>query len=800
MAARFKRPVTPAERERREHASADKLAALHDRLAEQVAALRTGQDWRRWLDVAHRFHTYSFNNTLLIYAQRPESTAVAGYEAWKTLGRQVDKGERGIQILAPVIRKVTKDQAAGTSAAGRGEPDPARTGAAVARPGNDTPGDEAPSSEGERRRVAGYRVAYVWDLSQTSGEPLPTQPRPQLLSGQAPAGLWDSLAGLVADRGFTLERGDCGPANGWTDYTTRTVRVRGDVDAAQAVKTLAHEAGHVLLHDPTGLGESTTAHCRGVKEVEAESVAYLVTASHGLSTDDYTFAYVTGWAGSVDGTEPETVVRDTGQRVLTATRTVLAVTAPETIPTADASLAARAQTGALRTAAVRGHADAAHALALSPVRSGAAATAATAATGDVSAADLAVLARLHADATVFYVGQLAAGSPEAARARQVLGQRAVPPTAVAAYEIGYAPPGWTAAVDHLRGRGYTDTQLLAAGVGTTTRRGSVVDRFRDRLMLPVRDPAGERVVAFLGRALAQSPEVPKYLNSPQTALYRKGEVLYGLGADPTRQALAGGARPVLVEGALDAIAVTCAGGGRYAGVAPSGTALTAGQVAALKLAAGPLAERGVTVAFDADPAGRDAVLRSYGLLRAAGAWPATAALPDGQDPASLAQQQGPDALRAALDAAVPLADLVVDERLARWTGRLHWAEGQIGAARDAAGLIATFPSEQVGRQVLRVARQLGLEPAELTSAVVDAVSRDADAPGRLSRRDRRDDLDRGQGADAAPITMLSVAQLARAGYPAPLATSARRAAAGAPAEQSGTAGPLVEPRRVGHSR
>ena len=175
-------------------------------------------------------------------------------------------------------------------------------------------------------------------------------------------------------------------------------------------------------------------------------------------------------------------------------------------------------------------------------------------------------------------------------------------------------------------------------------------------------------------------------------------------------------------------------------------------VAALEVAAGPLADRGVSVAFDADPAGRQAALRAYPLLRAAGAWPTAASLPDGQDPASLAQYRGPAALRAALDAAVPLADLVVDERLARWTGRLHWAEGQIGAARDAAGLIATFPSEHVGRQVLRVARQLGLEPAEVTGVVVDTVRRDTDAPGRLSGRDRRDDLDRGQGADAAPIT------------------------------------------------
>ena len=762
MGSRYKRPVTPAEREHRDQANADKLSALHDRLAEQVAALRSGEDWRRWLDVAHRFHTYSFNNTLLIWAQRPQATAVAGFQAWKTLGRQVDKGERGIQILAPVVhRSTTQDPAAGIAAAERGEPDPAAgaaplTGADPA--GGNTASDETGSNAGSRGRVAGYRVTHVWDLSQTSGEPLPTQPLPQLLSGQAPPGLWDSLARLVAERGFTLERGDCGPANGWTDYATRTVRIRVDVDDAQAVKTLAHEAGHVLLHDPThdsaGRGEATSAHCRGVKEVEAESVAYLVAASHGLFTGDYTFAYVTGWAAGVDGAKPEQVVRDTGQRVLGAARTVLAVTAPETIPTADASLVARAQAGVERTAAVRGHADEAHALTLSPAPAGPGA----------AAEDLAVLGRLHADATAFYAAQLAGDTPAAAHARQVLGQRGVSQAAVAGYEIGYAPPGWTVLAEHLRGRGYTEGQLLAAGVGLATRRGSVVDRFRNRLMLPVRDPSGQRVVAFIGRALAQDSDTPKYLNSPETVLYRKGDVLYGLGAQPTRQALAGGAQPVLVEGALDAIAVTSAGGGRYAGVAPSGTALTAGQVAALQAAAGPLAERGVTVAFDADPAGREAALRSYDLLRAAGAWPTHAALPGGQDPAGLAQTHGAGALRVALDTAVPLADLLVDERLERWADRLGWAEGKIGAAQDAAHLIATFPPEHVGPQVLRVAQHLGLEHAQVTGAVLDAVSRDPDAPGRPAARNRRADLDHGQEAAIPPAAAPTAVQLAHAGY------------------------------------
>ena len=336
MPPRYRQPVGPAERARREQATADKLAALHERLAEQVAALRSGQDWRRWLDVARRFHGYSFNNTLLIAAQRPDATVVAGYEAWKALGRQVTKGERGLQILAPVVRRGRAGDDAGAAAAEPGgtDADPAeRAGAAPSGAASGT------KEKGDRRgggQVTGWRVAYVWDVSATSGGPLPTPPRPRLLAGQAPPGLWEALTRVVGERGFTVARGDCGPANGWTDYTTRTVRVRADVDAAQAVKTLAHEAGHVLLHDPadftlppgsagipgtattpgtpTGAG-ATTAQCRGVREVEAESVAYLVAATHGLPTDDYTFAYVTGWAAGVDRNEPEKVVRDTGARV-----------------------------------------------------------------------------------------------------------------------------------------------------------------------------------------------------------------------------------------------------------------------------------------------------------------------------------------------------------------------------------------------------------------------------------------------------------------------------------------------------
>ncbi len=436
---------------------------------------------------------------------------------------------------------------------------------------------------------------------------------------------------------------------------------------------------------------------------------------------------------------------------------MLAVTAPESAPTVDGTLAARVQAGAQRTAAARAQADTTYAL--SAAQPGPAAQAAPAA--PQPGVGVEVLVRLHADAAAFYTAQLTADTPNAARARAMLTERAVPAAAVAAYQIGYAPPGWTALTEHLHGLGYTDPQLLAAGVGLASRRGTVLDR----IMFPVHDPAGEQVVAFVGRALDPAADTPKYLNSPKTALYSKGEVLYGLGAQPTRQALAAGARPVLVEGALDAIAVTTTGQGRHVGVAPSGTALAAGQVTALDRAAGPLAGRGVTVAFDSDPAGRQAALRAYPLLRDAGAWPTTADLPDGHDPASLTQQHGPAALNASLETVRPLAEPVIDDRLAAWAGRLDWPEGRIGAARDTARIIAALPPEHVGPQVQRLADRLGLDPATITAAVLDALTGpDTDTPHDAGQRRqwiRRDGPVHNQPANVQP----SPARLAAAGYP-----------------------------------
>jgi len=268
----------------------DRLETLHKELAAGVAALVTSDDWLAWLKVAAKFRRYSFNNQMLILLQCPEATHVAGFRAWQEMGRQVRKGEKSLGIFAPSTRKVR----------------------------DETTGEES-------RRVVGYRVVSVFDVSQTDGDPLPEPVRPVLLDGEAPAGLWDALAALVTGDGYALERGDCGQANGWTKADPPTVRVRDDVSDAQAAKTLAHELAHVRLHMAP---DYNYGQHRGLAEVEAESVAYLVAAAHGLPTGGYSLPYVAGWG------EDAAVVTATASRVIATARAILAVTDAEAVTVA----------------------------------------------------------------------------------------------------------------------------------------------------------------------------------------------------------------------------------------------------------------------------------------------------------------------------------------------------------------------------------------------------------------------------------------------------------------------------------
>jgi len=281
----------------------DKLAALHDQIREGVAALVESVGWRAMLDTAAKFHSYRLGNLLLIGAQAPHATRVAGFRTWQSLGRQVRKGERGIAILAPCTYR--------PKVAERAEP----AGPAGQEPATTSGGGAAPDAGGGKQ-VRGFRVVHVFALDQTEGAPLPDV-APTLLVGQAPAGLWDALEGQVLGHGYTVHRGDTGRANGWTDPTTRTVRVSSGVDDAQAVKTLIHELAHLEAGHVGDL--PTYATCRGRCEVEAESVAYVVATAQGMDASGYSFAYVAGWAG------PDlSVVRQAADTVTQTARRILA--------------------------------------------------------------------------------------------------------------------------------------------------------------------------------------------------------------------------------------------------------------------------------------------------------------------------------------------------------------------------------------------------------------------------------------------------------------------------------------------
>lgn len=241
------------------------------------------------------------SNILLIGVQRPDATRVAGFRTWSALGRHVNKGEHGIAILAPCVYKSDEAGPPADESAGR----------------NADPATDAETEQGVRRVLRGFKIVHVFDISQTDGEPLPNV-EPTHLDGDAPQPLLEHLTALTAEAGYQLERGPCRGANGYTDFTTRVVRVIDTASPAQFVKTLAHELGHIRAdHEHRFTDYATSISCRGQAEIEAESIAYLVTARAGLDASAYSVPYLAGWSGGdVD------LLRESMSRVINAARAI----------------------------------------------------------------------------------------------------------------------------------------------------------------------------------------------------------------------------------------------------------------------------------------------------------------------------------------------------------------------------------------------------------------------------------------------------------------------------------------------
>ena len=265
----------------------ERLKAAHGKLQEAVAAIASSEDWKRMLKVASKFHRYSFNNHLMIFLQRPDATVVAGSNRWKSLGRFVKKGEKGIAIFAPCKYKTTIQDDAG--------------------------------NEESFQHIRGFRVVHVFDITQTEGDDLPDLDpiRPKLLDGDAPEGIWDVLVGQANEAGYEVIRDRRGSENGYCDFLSKEIAVRPDVAPAQAVKTLVHELGHALLHG------DNLPRSKEVSEVEVESVAFIVCGALGLDSGEYSFPYVTRWA---EGSEQ--VVKETAERAIGCAKEILEVLMP----------------------------------------------------------------------------------------------------------------------------------------------------------------------------------------------------------------------------------------------------------------------------------------------------------------------------------------------------------------------------------------------------------------------------------------------------------------------------------------
>jgi DNA primase len=335
-----------------------------------------------------------------------------------------------------------------------------------------------------------------------------------------------------------------------------------------------------------------------------------------------------------------------------------------------------------------------------------------------------------------------------ARGREYMQRRGIDDATAERFQLGFAPvEGW---VEKLLKRGVAPGDLKTLGLASPSKmgRGGMYPLFRDRLMFPIHDLSG-RVIGFGGRAVGDV-KGPKYLNSPETPLYRKGHHLYGL--DLARDAIRAEQRIVLVEGYLDAIALAQAGITNVAAVL--GTALTVDQ---LKL--GRRFAEDIVICFDGDEAGRRAALRAFPLcVDAIDLWPRAVFLPPGDDPDSFVRREGAQGFADLVAKAPTLFDFYLDELVGRDAGVGETAR----AASRMASLLATVQDPIVRDKIVRgVAGRLGVSDAALLeaaarsrsnetarAAAAGAASRGPGAPPPSSRGGFRDRGDpRGRGGD-----------------------------------------------------
>ncbi len=333
------------------------------------------------------------------------------------------------------------------------------------------------------------------------------------------------------------------------------------------------------------------------------------------------------------------------------------------------------------------------------------------------------LIEAHRAATTFYAEQL--DTPEASTGRAFLAERGFDAAAARRYSVGYAPATWDALTKHLRGRGFTQEELVAGGLAKEGRNG-LRDSFVGRLLWPIGDLNGD-VVGFGARKLREDDPGPKYLNTPETPIYRKSALLYG--ADMAKREIGRRLQIVVVEGYTDVMA--CHLSGVETAVATCGTAFGDEHVKIVRrLLADQNEFRGeVIFTFDGDEAGRRAALKAFDHDQKFVTQTFVAVSDAGMDPCDLRQKKGPEAVRDLVARRIPLFEFAIKTTIGRYD--LDAAEGRIGALREAAPVVAGIRDVALRPEYVRgLAGWLGLEIERVAEAVRAAGGTDRPEPRR----------------------------------------------------------------------
>ncbi|MBE8469984.1 DNA primase [Streptomyces justiciae] len=340
------------------------------------------------------------------------------------------------------------------------------------------------------------------------------------------------------------------------------------------------------------------------------------------------------------------------------------------------------------------------------------------------------LVEAHKIAADWYVEQLAT-SPEADTGRKFLAERGFDQAAAEHFSVGYSPQGWDHLTRYLRGKGFTDKELLLSGLSQEGRRGPI-DRFRGRLMWPIRDIGGD-VVGFGARKLYEADNGPKYLNTPDTAIYKKSQVLYGI--DLAKKDIAKASRAVVVEGYTDVMA--CHLAGVTTAIATCGTAFGGDHIKILRRLLMDNGSARVIFTFDGDAAGQKAALRAFEDDQKFAAETYIAIAPDGMDPCELRLAKGDEAVADLVEPRTPLFEFALRQIVVRYD--LDTPAGRAAALDEAAPIVARIKNSGAQHEVaVQLAGMLGIldtqfvvkRVAQLARWARDRGGKGAPAPSR----------------------------------------------------------------------